>query len=76
MEELEDLYPMKIIYICVFFLDTLVIALLAFRFLQGVDDNAPMWVQLVLGIALVLAITLMVLFIRHYLRSGERANNK
>lgn len=67
---------MKIIYIGAFFLDTLVIALLAFRFLEGVDDDAPVWVQLVLGVALALAITLMVLFIRHYLRSGERVDDK
>jgi len=67
---------MKIIYVCVFFLDTLVIAVLAYRFFQGMDNDTPAWVQLVLGIALALAIALMVLFIRHYVRSGEGSNDK
>ena len=67
---------MKIIYICVFFLDTLIISVLAFRFFQEMDNDAPTWVRLVLGGALLLAIALLVLFIRHYLHREERANDK
>jgi hypothetical protein len=67
---------MKIVYMCVFFGDTLVISVLAFQLFQSIDTGVPVWVQLTLGLALVAAIMLLVLFIRHYLRGGTGPNDK
>jgi hypothetical protein len=61
---------MKILYILVFFLDMLVISGLAFQLFKGLDDGFPWWLKLVLGVALALAIVLLVLFIRGYIRRG------
>ena len=66
---------MKILYMCVFFLDMMVICGLAFRMFQGIDDGIPVWVEMVLGIALGLAIALLVLFILHYLEGDSDSND-
>lgn len=67
---------MKILYMFAFFGDVLVISVLAFQLFQGIDTGVPVWVLLVLGLSLVLAIALLVLFIRHYLRRGAGSNDK
>jgi hypothetical protein len=67
---------MKIVYMCVFFGDTLAISVLAFQLLRSIDTGVPLWVQLALGLSLALAIVLLVLFIRYYLRSGTGSNDK
>ena len=59
---------MKILYIIVFFLGMLVITALAYQLFEGLEDGFPLWLKLVLGVALVLAIVLLVLFIRGYIR--------
>lgn len=61
---------MKILYIIVFFLGMLVITGLAYQLFEGLDDGFPLWLKLVLGVALVLVIVLLVLFIRGYIRKG------
>ena len=67
---------MKILYISVFFLGMAAISALAFGLLQGIDNGAPAWVQLVRGAALLLAIALLVLFILRYIRNGAGSNDK
>ena len=67
---------MKIVYMCVFFGDMLAISVLAFQLFQGIDTGVPLWVQLALGLSLMLAIALLVIVIRHYLRSGTGSNDK
>ena len=67
---------MKIFYISVFFLCMLAITGLAFRFFQGIDDDFPIWMKLVLGTGLALAILLLVLCIRRYVRGGTGPNDK
>jgi hypothetical protein len=62
---------MKILYMCVFFGDMLVICGLAFRLFEGIDVGMPVWVVMVLGIALGLAITLLILLILYYLERGS-----
>lgn len=67
---------MKVVYGFIFFLDMLAICWLAYRFFQGLDNDFPVWLQLVLLIALALAITLMVLFIRYYLQRQSDPDDK
>jgi len=54
----------------------LVIVGLAFQLLRGIDDDFPIWLKLVLGVTLALAIVGLVLFIRAYIRGGPRSNEK
>ena len=61
---------MKILYIIVFFVGMLVITGLAYQLFEGLEDGFPLWLKLVLGLCLVLAIVLLVLFIRGYIRKG------
>ena len=67
---------MRIVYMCVFFGDTLVISVLAFQLFQSIDTGVPLGVLLALGLGLAAAIVLLVLFIRHYLRSGTGSNDE
>jgi len=61
---------MKILYIIVFFVGMLVITGLAYQLFEGLEDGFPLWLKLVLGLCLALAIVLLVLFIRGYIRKG------
>ncbi|HVU98480.1 MAG TPA: hypothetical protein VHE34_24820 [Puia sp.] len=61
---------MKILYIIIFFLGMLVITGLAYQLFEGLEDGFPLWLKLVLGSCLALAIVLLVLFIRGYIRKG------
>ena len=52
-----------------------VISGLAFQLFQGLDNDFPIWLKLILGVTLALAIFLLALFIRHYLdRDGSNDN--
>ncbi|WP_431212871.1 hypothetical protein ACQ86N_45675 [Puia sp. P3] len=42
---------MKIVYMCVFFGDTLLISVLAFQLFQSIDTGAPVWVHADAGLA-------------------------
>ncbi|HLZ89600.1 MAG TPA: hypothetical protein VKQ52_20240 [Puia sp.] len=66
---------MEIIYALVFFLDLLAICGLGFLSFREIDNRGPAWDQALLVIALVLAIVVMVLFIRHYLRRDTGPND-
>jgi hypothetical protein len=67
---------MKILYMCVFFGDVLVISVVAFQLFRGIDTGFPAWLLLVLGLVLAAAIALLVLFIRYYLRRETGSNDK
>lgn len=62
---------MKFLSVCIFFVGMLVIVGLAFQLLRGIDNDFPMWLKLILGVTLVLAIVLLALFIRKYIRYDE-----
>lgn len=62
---------MKILYICAFLMDVLAISILAFRFLEGLDSGSPAWMQMSLAIGLIFAISLLVVFIREYLKGSK-----
>jgi hypothetical protein len=66
---------MKVLYMCAFFLNILVISGLAYYLFRGIDDAGPIWIDLGLGIALGLSIALLVLFILHYLQRGSRSDD-
>ncbi|HET6255344.1 MAG TPA: hypothetical protein VFE32_14785 [Puia sp.] len=51
----------------VFFLGMAAISGLAFQLFRGLDNGFPIWLKLMLGATLALAIVLLALFIRYYL---------
>lgn len=65
-----EICPMKILYLIAFFLGMLVITGLAYQLFEGLDDGFPLWLKLVLGVCLALAIVGMALVIREYIRRG------
>ncbi|GGB01304.1 hypothetical protein [Puia dinghuensis] len=67
---------MKFYYTIIFFLDLLAIGGLAFVLFQEVDGRAPACDKMILGLALILAIALMVLLILDYLRRGTGPSDK
>ena len=67
---------MKFFYIILFSLDMLAIGGLAFALFQEIDGGAQVCDKMIMGMALALAITLMVLLIWHYLRRGSEPNDK
>jgi hypothetical protein len=67
---------MKILYACFFFLNMLAIAGLGFTLFHEMDSAGAVWEQLVLAVALGLAIALLVLLIRGYVRGGDGSNDK
>jgi hypothetical protein len=71
-----DLWVMKFLSICIFFVGMLVIVGLAFQLLRGIDNDFPLWLKLVLGSMLALAIVGLVLFIRGYVGGGTRSKEK